>query len=226
MQEKMCGRFAQYSSLPELKKLIDIDSVNCDIVPYYNIAPTHSILSIINRGENRLGKLNWGLVPFWSKDLSLASSLINARAETLSEKPSFRQAFKKRRCLIPADGFYEWKQDAGNKQPWYIRPESSGPFVFAGLWETWRGPEAEYHSCTIITMAAGASIRNIHHRMPVILKPEFHQAWLDTDNQETEALNRILAQGHEQEFDSYLVSRRVNSPTMDDPACIEPLSEP
>lgn len=221
----MCGRFAQYSSLAELKRLVKIDSVSCEVVPCYNIAPTRRILAVIHHEENRLKMLNWGLVPFWAKDLSRSSSLINARAETLAAKPSFRQAFKKRRCLIPADGFYEWKSDAGRKQPWYFTLKNGGPFVFAGLWETWQGPQEEYHSCAIVTTAASVSMRKIHHRMPVVLEPKYCQSWLDSSTQDSNRLNRILQEGQVREFNSHPVSRQVNSPTFDDPACIEPLDQ-
>lgn len=221
----MCGRFAQYSSLPELKQLVKIDSVTCEVVPCYNIAPTRRIAAIIHHEENRLGMLNWGLVPFWAKDPSRAPSLINARAETLAGKPSFRQAFKKRRCLIPADGFFEWKNETGRKQPWYFSLKTGGPFFFAGLWETWRGPQEEYHSCAIVTTTAGRSVRKIHPRMPVILKSEYCQSWIEPGLQDIDRLNRIMQEGQVQEFNSYPVSTRVNSPAFDDPACIEPLSE-
>lgn len=221
----MCGRFAQYSPLPELEKLIKIDAIAGEAAPCYNISPTRRVLSVIYHGENRLGLLNWGLVPFWAKDLSRASSLINARAETLTDKPSFRQAFLKRRCLIPADGFYEWKNEDGTKRPWYIRSKNGRPFFFAGLWETWRGAQDKYHSCTIITTAAGPSVRAIHHRMPVILKPGYYQTWLDPEIQNTEKLKQILQEGHVADLTGYPVSKRINSPSVDDPGCIEPEEE-
>jgi putative SOS response-associated peptidase YedK len=133
-----------------------------------------------------LEKLHWGLVPFWAKDISIGIKLINARAETIASKPSFRNAFKKRRCLIPADGFYEWKGPKGQKQPMLITLPESKPFAFAGLWETWNKKDDQdtiYKSCTIITTEASDSVREIHHRMPAILKPEMYESWLDPLNQ-------------------------------------------
>jgi putative SOS response-associated peptidase YedK len=133
-----------------------------------------------------LEKLHWGLVPFWAKDISIGNKLINARAETIASKPSFRNAFKKRRCLIPADGFYEWKGPKGQKLPMLITLPESKPFAFAGLWETWNKKDDQdtiYKSCTIITTEASDSVREIHHRMPAILKPEMYESWLDPLNQ-------------------------------------------
>lgn len=167
----MCGRFAQYSGLDSLKKSFQLDEITCDVTPSYNIAPLQPILAVIRHDGNRLGRLHWGLVPSWAKDRTMAAKLINARAETLADKPSFRSAFKRCRCLILADGFYEWKADGPQKQPWYFTLSSGGPFAFAGLWDTWKGKEdAVYHSCTIITTAADESVRQVHHRMPVILR--------------------------------------------------------
>ena len=165
----MCGRFTLYSSLSKLKKVFDVDTVTCEIKASYNVAPGNEVCAIIWQKDNRLGKLHWGLVPSWAKDLSGASRLINARAETLQEKPSFRKALEKRRCIIIAVGFYEWKEG----HPWYCTPITGSLFGFAGLWETWKGSDKSvYHSCTIITTEASESIKEIHDRMPVILKPE------------------------------------------------------
>ena len=137
----MCGRFVQFSSLRTLEKYFDFTSAPEDIAPNYNIAPTQNVLAIIQHGDYRLESLHWGLVPSWAKDLSGATRLINARAETVAKKPSFRAAFKRRRCLILADGFYEWHGEKGHKQPWYLTLPADQPFAFAGLWETWKGLE-------------------------------------------------------------------------------------
>ena len=218
----MCGRFAQYSSLPELQKTFEIQTVTCTVTPSYNIAPLDRVLVVIRHVGNRLGTFHWGLVPFWAKDTSGAARLINARAETLENKPSFRYAFRKRRCLILADGFYEWKTEGRQKQPWYFTMISGGPFAFAGLWETWKGAaESDYHSCTIITVDASESVREIHHRMPVILKPEVLDAWLNPDNQDPKKLNEIIRDGHVKEMKRFPVSKRVNSPLNNDPGNIE-----
>jgi putative SOS response-associated peptidase YedK len=206
-----------------IEKTFNIDSVEAEAASSYNIAPTQNVLAVVRNGQRRLTNLHWGLVPFWAKDRSIGSRLINARAETVAEKPSFRNAFKKRRCLIVADGFYEWKGEKGNKQPYYLTLPSGGPFAFAGLWEIWQGDDAAYHSCSIITTAATESVRSLHHRMPVILRPQSQDAWLDTTNQDAEQLKQILRQGFYRKLDHYAVAKRVNTVKNNDPACIEPL---
>jgi len=217
----MCGRFTLYSSLSDLKKVFDIDTVTCEIKTSYNIAPGHEIYAIIRGNDNRLGKLHWGLVPSWAKDLSEAGKLINARIETLNEKPSFKRVLEKRRCIIIADGFYEWKE----KQPWYCTPAGGGPFGLAGLWETWKRDESAYHSCTIITTKASEPINEIHDRMPVILKPEIIKEWLNPAICEYKELDMILKHGNVKEIKAYPVSKFVNSPENNDPRCIRPVSD-
>jgi len=206
-----------------IEKTFNIDSVEAEAASSYNIAPTQNVLAVIHSGKRRLTNLHWGLVPFWAKDRSIGSRLINARAETVAEKPSFRNAFRKRRCLIVADGFYEWKGEKGNKQPHYLTLPSGGPFAFAGLWEIWQGDDDAYHSCSIITTAATESVRSLHHRMPVILRPQSHDAWLDATNQDAEQLKQILRQGFYRKLDHYAVAKRVNAVKNNDPACIEQL---
>jgi len=138
----MCGRFVQYNLLQAVQQIFNIDTISFEVIPNYNVAPTQDILAVIkHNNENKLEKLHWGLVPFWAKDISIGSRMINARAETVAVKPSFRTAFKKRRCLIPADGFYEWKGEKGKKQPYYVSNPSGEPFEFAGLWEIWTNKE-------------------------------------------------------------------------------------
>lgn len=220
----MCGRFAQYSEVDTLRKVFKLNEVTCDVTPNYNIAPLQPVLAVIRHDGNRLGRLHWGLVPSWAKDRTVAAKLINARAEMLADKPSFRTAFKRRRCLIVADGFYEWKADGPHKQPWYFTLSTEGPFAFAGLWDTWKGEgDAAYYSCTIITIAADESIQPIHHRMPVILTPESHAQWMDPHNQEGARLNAILNEGRVRDLKRFPVSKRVNAIRNNDPACIEPL---
>jgi len=217
----MCGRFTLYSSINNLKKVFDIDTVTCEMEASYNIAPGDEVCAIIRAKDNRLGKLHWGLVPAWAKNLSGASGLINARAETLQEKSSFKRAFKERRCLIPADGFYEWK----DRQPWYCSPTASTLFGFAGLWETWKGSDQSiYHSCTIITTEASESIKEIHDRMPVILKPEAIKEWLDPATTKYEKLSTILKDGRVTRIKTYPVAKLVDSPKNNDPRCIKPES--
>ena len=217
----MCGRFTLYSSLNHVKKVFGVDTVTDEMQPSYNIAPGDEVCAIIRQGNTRLGKLRWGLVPPWAKDLPRRPTLINARVETLAEKPSFKRAFRERRCLIPADGFYEWK----DRQPWYCAPAADTLFGFAGLWETWKGADqAPYHSCAIITTEAGGSMREIHDRMPVILTPEAMEAWLDPQTTDPAALRAILTDGRVTTVKTYPVSKFVDSPGNNDPRCIEPVS--
>ena len=223
----MCGRFVGFRSLDELKTFFPIDKVACEATSSFNVAPSQEILAIIKQaGENWLDKFHWGLVPFWAKDISIGNRMINARAESVAEKPSFRNAFKKRRCLILSDGFYEWKGEKGQKQPMFITLRENKPFAFAGLWETWNKKVDEasiYKSCTIITTQASESIRDIHHRMPVILKPQFYEPWLDPGNQNVAELNKILKNETITELVSHPVSKQVNSTRNNDPSCIKPI---
>ena len=224
----MCGRFAGFQALDELQKFFPIDKTTCDIQPNYNIAPSQEILAIIRRNnENWLEKLHWGLVPFWAKDISIGNKMINARAETISEKPSFRNAFKKYRCLIPSNGFYEWTGKKGQKQAMFITLPGNKPFAFAGLWEKWydkSNAESAYLSCTIITTRASESVRPIHHRMPAILKPGVYGTWLDPQNQDVPQLMEILKRELLEEMVSHPVSNSVNVTSTNDPSCIEPLA--
>jgi putative SOS response-associated peptidase YedK len=222
----MCGRYGEFSSFDTLQDFFDIDVVACEVTPNYNVAPTHPVLSIIRQGnENRLDRLYWGLVPFWAKDKSIGPRMINARIETVTKKASFREAFKKRRCLIIADGFYEWKGAPGHKQPMFITLPSKEPFAFAGLWEKWNPKESDevYRSCAIITTDASESVREIHDRMPAILHPDAYKAWLDPENQNAESVQAILKDCLVGELVSYPVSRMVNSVKNIGPACIEPI---
>lgn len=224
----MCGRFVQNFTLETIKKLFNIGITPTDIASNFNVAPAQEILVILKHdNENRLEKLFWGLVPFWAKDISIGSRMINARAETVSKKASFRNAFKKRRCLIPAGGFYEWKGEKGDKQPYYITLPSGEPFAFAGLWETRKDKESDdesvYKSCTIITTEASDSIRELHNRMPVILKPMVYEKWLDAAIQDPKELEVILKDGVIQDMKYYPVSKLVNSVKNNDPNCIKPI---
>jgi len=222
----MCGRFVGFRSLDELQDFFPIDKAACETVSNYNVAPSQEILAIARyEGENWLVKFHWGLVPFWAKDTSIGNRMINARSETVAEKPSFRNAFKKRRCLILADGFYEWKGEKGRKQPMFITQPGHKPFAFAGLWETWdKGDQdSTYKSCTIITTQASESMRDIHHRMPAILKPPAYESWLDPKNQNVAELNMLLNNDIVTELMSYPVSKQVNLTRSNDPSCIEPI---
>ena len=224
----MCGRFVGFRSLRELQESFPIDKAACEVTVNYNVAPSQEILAIVkHEGENWLDKFHWGLVPFWAKDISIGNRMINARSETVAEKPSFRNAFKKRRCLILADGFYEWKGEKGHKQPMFITLPDRKPFAFAGLWETWnKKPDSDsiYKSCTIITTQASESFSEIHHRMPVILNSEIYEPWLDSQNQDLDELKNILKREIITELVSHPVSKQVNSVRNNDPACIESIA--
>ncbi|MFZ7128166.1 MAG: SOS response-associated peptidase [Desulfobacterales bacterium] len=209
----MCGRFVGYRSLEEMRRQFRIDRVEAEISPNYNVAPTQEVLSIIREEDgNILRRLHWGLIPFWARDTSIGARMINARAETVAEKPAFRNAFRKRRCLIPADGFYEWKKEKSGKQPLLITLPDEAPFAFAGLWETWdeKGKADPIHSCTILTTEASRSIRDIHDRMPVILKADAHAEWLDPGRQDVDLVEILKSRTHT-EFKARPVSKTVNS---------------
>jgi putative SOS response-associated peptidase YedK len=225
----MCGRFVGYRSFHELQKAFPIDQAACEVTENYNVAPSQEILAIIKHdNENWLEKLHWGLVPFWAKDISIGSRMINARVETVATKTSFRNPFKKRRCLILADGFYEWNSAKGQKEPMFITLPEGEPFAFAGLWETWNpkdDPDNIYKSGTIITTQSSYSVREIHHRMPAILKPENYETWLDPLNQDVKELENILQTGIVTELVSHPVSKNVNSVKNNEPSNIIPSTD-
>ena len=194
--------------------------------PRFNIAPTQQIFCV-RGGESSLEPcfLRWGLVPSWSKDLKIGSRMLNARSETASSKPSFRSAFKKRRCLIVGDGFYEWKKIGNKKQPYWIQVNES-LFTMAGLWESWRDKEGDgtvYETCTILTTEANEAMSELHDRMPVILEPHQHAMWLDPTFQEVEPLEQLLRPYANEPISMFPVSTIVNKPINDSPDCIVPL---
>lgn len=176
---------------------------------------------IAENGKRKLEMLHWGLIPSWAKDPEVGNKMINARAETVAEKPSYRKAFKERRCLILADGFYEWQKTDSGKQPFYIRMEDESPFAFAGLWESWQNGR-EIRSCTIITTSPNEVAAQVHNRMPVILHPEDYEMWLDPDFDEREPLTTLLKPFPAEAMEAYPVSRKVNRPANNDPEVIEP----
>ena len=217
----MCGRYTLAAPVNELVEQFDIDEYPSSITTSYNIAPTQEVAAVIAEDEKRkLEMLRWGLVPAWADDPSIGNRMINARSETVAEKPSFRKAFKDRRCLILSDGFYEWRRTPDGKQPYYIHMKDGSPFAFAGLWESWRDAQ-EIRSCTIITTEANELVGDIHNRMPVILAPEDYSLWLDPDFKEREALTSLLRPYPNDAMEAYPVSRRVNSPSNNVPDCIE-----
>ncbi len=227
----MCGRFARYSLSRELERYFNAHPAAFEIQPNYNVAPTQEIPVILqHEGERHIKKRHWGLVPFWAKDISIGSRMINARVETVTSKPAFRAAFKQRRCLIPANGFYEWKGRAGSKQPYFFHLPSEEPFAFAGLWEVWESrdepPEAgPYKSCTIITTDASEAVKDIHNRMPLILTPEFFKDWLDPENKQPDRIEQIMKSGFVSDLKCYPVSKLVNQVGNNRKECMEPLKD-
>jgi putative SOS response-associated peptidase YedK len=222
----MCGR---YTLATDLKKVADRfgapmpgDEWATSVPLRYNIAPTQSVIVVGDDGKRYMKQMRWGLIPSWAKDPSVGNRMINARAETLAEKPAFRAALKKRRCLIPADGFFEWQKLGKVKQPVRIVLKSREPFGFAGLWEHWTSPEGEeVLSCTIITTEANDLLKSVHDRMPVILTPEAEAVWLDPKIQDPERLLLLPRQYPSDEMEFYPVSGDVNSPGVDKPSNIE-----
>lgn len=222
----MCGRFTIFAEFDDIIDRFDIEAAiqSKDYSPNYNVAPSHSVLSVINDGtKNRLGYLKWGLIPPWSKDEKIGYKMINARAETLTEKPSYRTAYKKRRCLIIADSFYEWKRhNDKTKTPMRIKLKTNELFGMAGLWESWESPSGnKIFSCTVITTTPNEMVKDIHDRMPVILKPEDEKVWLDPTINDTGDLNDFLKPLPEELMDAFEVSTLVNSPKNNSPNLIQ-----
>jgi putative SOS response-associated peptidase YedK len=243
----MCGRFVSSTPPDQLASYFDVDEVPEQLLdrgPNYNTAPTSGVLVVYRDGSlRRLDAFRWGLVPGWAKDVSIGNRMINARAETLAEKPSYRRAFERRRCIIPADGFYEWTMPPGSsrKQPYFIHRPDGEPFAFAGLWEEWRGPKrvaadaadatepaesaalsAPLRSCTIITTTANEAIGAIHDRMPVILPRAAWDEWLSPDERDVGSLGRLLVPAPPQLIRMHPVSTEVNSVRNKGAALIDP----
>lgn len=221
----MCGRYSLFADFRKIEDRFGEATFEIDeYEPNYNIAPSQQVLAVINDGsKNRLGHLKWGLVPPWAKDAKIGFKMINARAETVHEKPSFREALKKKRCLIVADSFYEWKRNDERKVPMRIKMKNDELFAMAGLWETWKDPKGELvHTCTILTTEPNGLMSSIHDRMPVILKPEDEATWLDSSIQDVEKLKHLLHPFKEESLmDTYEVSDQVNSPKNNSPELIE-----
>lgn len=222
----MCGRFSlrtNGAALAEQFQLLEPPTLE----PRYNIAPTQPV-AVVRQSElgRALGVVQWGLVPSWAKDPTMGSKMINARAETVAEKPAFRAAFKQRRCLVLADGFYEWQPTSmrQTKQPFYIHRQDDKPFAFAGLWEYWEGAEGALETCTIITTEANELVRPIHERMPVIIAPDNYGQWLDPTTKQATPLQELLQPYASDALEAYLVSRAVNNARNESPECIAPVT--
>lgn len=224
----MCGRFTLTVGLGEIKRYFQAEELTqMDHALRYNIAPTQSVPIVVCReNTRRLVPMRWGLIPRWAKDVSIGNRLINARSEGLSEKPAFRHSFRRKRCLVPADSFYEWRKDAsGKKQPMRILFAGGGLFAFAGLWDQWTDPGEGHtiHSFTIITTHANDKVRPIHHRMPVILDRSEEDLWLDPGMEDPALLKPLLEPCDPDPMRIHPVSPIVNSPKNDQPECILPL---
>ena len=236
----MCGRFTQKSERKIISLEFYIKDFLSDVLINYNVAPTQDAGVIVSDDVYRYVRYRWGLVPFWSKDSKIGNRMINARAETVAEKPGFRNAFVKRRCLVPADGFYEWKKENGFKTPYYIYHATDNPMSFAGLWESWtprteNEPRLEedlfsqetekpapLHTFTIITTGANEKLKQLHDRMPVIIPPEMRDVWLNPKTERDQLIDLLRPLPPEQTV-FHEVSRMVNSPQNNSPECIDPI---
>ena len=220
----MCGRFTLTVSGRVLAELFDVDDVP-ELEPRYNIAPSRQVLAARTgaAGAREVVPFRWGLIPSWADDEKIGNRMINARAEGVAARPSFRSAVRHRRCLVAADGFYEWRKVAGGKQPYLIRFADGRPFAFAGLWERWQRGAEPVESCTIITTRPNDLVAELHDRMPVILARAHFAEWLAPEPLAAQRLDELLAPFPTEGMESFPVGRRVNSPGNDDPRCIEPL---
>ena len=220
----MCGRYTLESDMSFLQLRFKFVTSDLDYKPRYNIAPTQDVLTVTNDGDRHGQFMRWGLVPFWAKDLKIGYRMINAKSETLAERSAIRNAFKKRRCLVLADGFFEWRKDGKEKIPTYIFLKSREPFAFAGLWETWKSPEDEIiPSCTIVTTEPNPFMEPIHNRMPAILSEEAEALWLDPLTEDPTVLQQLLVPSPPELMDSYEVSTLVNTPKNQGKEIIEPV---
>lgn len=223
----MCGRFTLVAPGEAVAELFQLP-LTPTLAPRYNIAPTQPVAAVRispGTGNRELTYFNWGLIPRWAKDPTIGSRMINARAETAAEKPSFKAAFKYRRCLVPADGFYEWQKLNGKKQPVRIQVQDGQLFAIAGLWEHWISPDgSEIESCTLLTTEPNELLLQVHNRMPVILAPDDFALWLDPHAQHPGEVQHLLRPYPAEEMSFYPVSTFVNDPRHEDPQCIEPLT--
>jgi putative SOS response-associated peptidase YedK len=219
----MCGRFVQKTDLKEAGKIFEA-VIEAELRPNYNVAPRQPIAVIMEDGMRKIVEMQWGLIPHWAKNPSIANKLINARSETLAEKPSFKESFKSRRCLIIADGFYEWQTKEGIKKPYFIFMKDKKPFGMAGLYDNWKNEEGKtITTCTIVTTEANEFMKSLHHRMPVIIAPEQYDLWLDSAEKDTSKISALMKPWDAKNMDAYEVSQRVNSPVNNSDDCINPI---
>ncbi|MCL9685727.1 SOS response-associated peptidase [Legionella maioricensis] len=221
----MCGRFAYVASYEKLKYQFGLTH-SIEITPRFNIAPGAEVVCVVqtNPGEIQGIVLHWGLIPSWTTDRKKLGSLINARAETLFEKPAFREAMKTKRCLMPMSGFYEWHPEAGVKQPYFFRKMSQDLLAIAALWDTWQGDGEVIHSCCLITTDANTLMLPVHHRMPVILDEQAQAIWLDNSQCDKEQLMELLKPYPHDDLEGYRVSTLMNRASFEQPLAIDPLS--
>lgn len=225
----MCGRFTLRAPVSAVVEHFAVEGEVPALTPRYNVAPTQPVAVVRVGGQGpqscrELATLRWGLIPHWAKDPSIGNRMINARAETVAEKPAYRTALRRRRCLVPADGFYEWRKTDGRKQPYFIRLKDDELFAFAGLWESWEGPDHGYiESCTLLTIESNDLVRPIHDRMPVILPPEAYRLWLDPSEHDPGRLLPLLVSFQAGRMRACPVGTVVNSPANDRSECIAPL---
>jgi putative SOS response-associated peptidase YedK len=226
----MCGRFtlrAPASVIAEAFALLEVPP----LTPRFNIAPSQLVAAVRETPQSasptqQFAWLRWGLIPSWARDPAIGNRMINARSESVSEKPAYRTALRRRRCLLVADGFYEWQKSGRRRQPYFFRLHQDRPFAFAGLWESWEGPDHSLiESCTLLTTTANALVQPIHDRMPVILGPEHYDRWLDPAIERAESLLPLLAPFPSEAMEAYPVGLQVNSPAHDDATCIEGLAD-
>lgn len=225
----MCGRVVLTSSPRVLAEMFHLD-VLPELEARYNIPPMSDIPVVVPHPKAdglELRMMRWGLVPSWAKDPGMGSRMINARSETVADKPAFRDAYRQRRCVIPADGFYEWQKVAAGKQPYYFHRRDGRPLVFAGLWESWTDPDGrDLETCTILTTGANRVMSPVHHRMPVILPAKDRALWLDLGTEQKETLAALLKPCPDDLLALHPVTTRVGSPTFDEPACLDPVEPP
>jgi putative SOS response-associated peptidase YedK len=219
----MCGRFTLHSPPQRLRERFALAAAPDELAARYNIAPTQEVLVIPNRPQRLLRPARWGLIPHWATDMSVGHKMINARAESLAQRPAFRDALRRRRCAIPTDGFYEWQRRGRTRQAFHLRRRDGEPFALAGLWDVWQTPTGErLASCTVVTVPANDAVAPIHDRMPAILEGSQLEAWLDAAEHPPADLAPLLAPCPDDWLEVYPVSSWVNTPDHDGPECIAP----
>ncbi|MCY4063099.1 MAG: SOS response-associated peptidase [Chloroflexi bacterium] len=219
----MCGRYTLTADADSIQLAFNLASVDGYELPRYNIAPSQQLAVITDRDPQALSYMKWGLVPSWAKDPKIGNRMINARSETAAEKPSFRTAFKKRRCLIPADGYYEWQKRGKKKIPTFIQHAERDLFAFAGLWESWKQPDESWlHTCAILTTEANEKLSPIHHRMAVIIEPEDYELWLAPRELVPDEWRPLMLGPRPEQLKFHEVSTAVNSPANDNPTLVLP----